>query len=387
MIDPVELAAELIRIESISGHEGELADFLIKTLRRFTAVERGPLGAVIAEIRHGEGPTIVFEGHMDTVPAGDEGAWSVPPFSGEEKQGYIWGRGAVDMKGAVAAQIAAAAAYREQVRGTLYLIYVSHEETAEGAVLDRVLDAIDVPDLVVLGEPTDLRLGLGHRGRAVIKLLARGKTAHASMPNLGQNAINLMVRQLPKALSRSLPSDPLLGNGTHTPTSIYTPTWGPIIPDRCIVEIDRRVVIGETRDSVLATYKDLDLEAAIAREELRCYTGETLTVEHFYPAWYFDPAEGFVQWAWHALDHPPFRIWRFSTDGVVSAGTYELPTLGYGPGDETLAHQPDERVSVGDIARAAEGYKRLIKRMVDLPKVLVKREPLQLIQRPEREGA
>jgi putative selenium metabolism hydrolase len=386
MIDPVELAAELVRIKSLSGNEGDLAEFLTRTLRRYMPVERGPLGAVIAEIRSGEGPTIVFEGHMDTVPAGDEAAWSVPPFSGEEKQGYVWGRGAVDMKGGIAAQIAAAVASREQVRGTLYLVYVPHEETAEGAVLDRVLDLIDVPDLVVLGEPSDLRLAIGHRGRAVVKLLARGKTAHASMPQLGRNAINLMVKQLPKALSRELPSDPLLGSGTHTPTSIYTPTWGPIVPDRCVVEIDRRIVVGETRDSVLASYRDLDLEAAIAREELRSYTGETFTVEHFYPAWYFDPGEGFVQWAWHALGHPPFRVWKFSTDGVVSAGTYELPTIGYGPGDEALAHQPDERVSVGDIARAAEGYKRLIKRMEDLPKVLVRREPLHLVQRPEREG-
>ncbi len=386
MIDPVELTAELVRIKSLSGDEGDLAEFLTRTLRRYMPVERGPLGAVIAEIRSGEGPTVVFEGHMDTVPAGDEAAWSVPPFSGEEKQGYVWGRGAVDMKGGIAAQIAAAVASREQVRGTLYLVYVPHEETAEGAVLDRVLDLIDVPDLVVLGEPSDLRLAIGHRGRAVVKLLARGKTAHASMPQLGRNAINLMVKQLPKALSRELPSDPLLGSGTHAPTSIYTPTWGPIVPDRCVVEIDRRIVVGETRDSVLATYRDLDLEAAIAREELRSYTGETFTVEHFYPAWYFDPGEGFVQWAWHALDHPPFRVWKFSTDGVVSAGTYELPTIGYGPGDEALAHQPDERVSVGDIARAAEGYKRLIKRMEDLPKVLVRREPLHLVQRPEREG-
>jgi acetylornithine deacetylase/succinyl-diaminopimelate desuccinylase-like protein len=257
---------------------------------------------------------------------------------------------------------------------------------AEGTALGRVLEVVDVPDLVVLGEPTDLRLGIGHRGRVVIKLLTRGKTAHASMPNLGQNAIDLMVKQLPKVLSRNLPDDPILGKGTHALTSIYTPTWGPIVPDRCIAELDRRIVLGETRDSVLETYKDLDLEVAIAREELKSYTDETFTVEHFYPAWYFDPAEGFVQWAWHALDHPPFRIWRFSTDGVISAGTYELPTIGYGPGDEALAHQPDERVAVGDIARAAEGYRRLIKRMGDLPKVLVKREPLEVLRRPKRPG-
>ena len=98
MIDPVELAAELVRIKSLSGDEGDLAEFLIRTLRRFMAVEQGPLGAVIAEIRNGKGPTVMFEGHMDTVPPGDEAAWSVPPFSGEERQGYLWGRGAVDMK-------------------------------------------------------------------------------------------------------------------------------------------------------------------------------------------------------------------------------------------------------------------------------------------------
>lgn len=373
MLDPVELAAELIRIRSPSGSEGDLADFLIRTLRRFMDVERGPLGAVVGRLQRGEGPTVALEGHMDTVPPGDEASWSVAPYAGAVEEGLLYGRGAVDMKGAIAAQIAGVAAAQREVQGTLYLVYVTHEESAEGVVLGRVFEEIGLPDLVILGEPTDLRLGIGHRGRAIVRLVAKGRAAHAAMPELGVNAVEKLLRELPRALQRELPRDPLLGKGTQAVTSVSTPTSGPIIPDRCVAEIDRRILPGETRDSVLGTYKGLELEVGIAKGELRSYTGEAFLVEYFFPAWVFPPQEGFIQWAWQALGRPPFRIWRFSTDGVMSAGVLGIPTFGYGPGEESLAHQANEHVPVGDIVRAAEGYRKLVTRMGELSRIPLRR--------------
>jgi LysW-gamma-L-lysine carboxypeptidase len=154
MMDPVRLAQELVRIPSPPGEEKELADYLFSQLRRVGEVERGPLGTVIGRIRRGEGPTLLLTGHMDTVPEGS--GWSVPPFSGEIREGFLYGRGAVDMKAAIAAQIAGAYQAAPDLQGTLYLVYVPHEETAEGLALGRVLDQVEKPDLVVLGEPTDL---------------------------------------------------------------------------------------------------------------------------------------------------------------------------------------------------------------------------------------
>jgi len=362
MIDPLRLLAGLVRIPSLSGEEGAAADFLLRTLKTFCDVELGPGGAVVGELRRGKGPTLLLTGHLDTVPPGDEGAWSVPPFSGEIREGRLYGRGAVDMKGAIAAQVAGAARALAEVQGTLLFAYVTHEETAEGAVLGKILDRIPKPDLVILGEPTDLRLGIGHRGRVVLRVEAFGRTAHASMPELGVNAIQRLTAALPKLLSLPLPRDPMLGKGTVTPVGISSSPGGPVVPDRCTLLLDRRLVRGERPDSVLSLYKELDLglKVEVVREEIRSYTGEVLEVEEFFPAWLMVPQDPWVQQARAALGNVPLKVWRFSTDGVESCGRRGIPTLGYGPGDERLAHRPDEHLLLSDLETAASGYEKLL---------------------------
>jgi len=385
MIDPLRLLAGLVRIPSLSGEEGAAADFLLRTLKTFCDVELGPGGAVVGELRRGKGPTLLLTGHLDTVPPGDEGAWSVPPFSGEIREGRLYGRGAVDMKGAIAAQVAGAAQALTEVRGTLLFAYVTHEETAEGLVLGRVLDRLPRPDLVILGEPTDLRLGIGHRGRAVLVVEARGRTAHASMPELGDNAIQRLMTALPRLLSLPLPRDPMLGKGTITPVSVSSSPGGPVVPDRCTLLLDRRLVRGERPDSVLSLYKELDLgvEVGIAREELTAYTGERLQVEEFFPAWLMDPQDPWVVRAQAALGNVPLKVWRFSTDGVESCGRRGIPTVGYGPGDERLAHQPDEGLPLADLEAAVAGYRRLIAELMR-PKARPKPREERRQRRPRR---
>lgn len=359
MMDPVRLAQELIRIPSPPGEERDLADFLLSQLRRFCEVERGPLGTVLGRIGRGNGPVVLVTGHMDTVPAGE--GWSGPPFSGEIRDGFLYGRGAVDMKGSIAAQIVGAAQAAPAIRGTLYLVYVPHEETAEGVALGRVLDMVGAVDGVILGEPTDLRLGLGHRGRVVLRLLTRGKAAHASSPELGENSIEKMLYALGHALRTPPPEDPLLGQGSVAPVFLSADGQGPVIPDRCVGLLDRRVVLGETEASVLADYQGIGAEVMVEEAEVRFYTGEAVRVKLFFPAWYMEPEHPWVQQVSRTLNSPPFRIWRFSTDGVESRGRRGLPTLGFGPGDERLAHQVDERLPVADLQRAASGYARLLR--------------------------
>jgi putative selenium metabolism hydrolase len=344
--------------------EGEMADRLIQVLNDFSEAERGPLGSVVARISRGEGPTVMVEGHLDIVPPGEDGAWTRGPFAGEIADGMLWGRGAVDMKGAIASQVAAAATVAKEVQGTLLLVYVPHEEIAEGAVLSRVLDLVGQPDLVVLGEPTDLRLGIGHRGRAVVRLEARGRAAHAAMPHLGENALVRMVETLPFTFEALLPDDPLLGEETATPVAIGVTTVGPVVPERCWALVDRRIGRDETPDSVLAAYEGLEVEARIERVDLVAYTGERFGAECFFPAWWMDPAGPWVSRAWEGLGSPPMRIWRFSTDGVESCARRGIPTIGYGPGDESLAHQTDERVPVADLEKAANAYRRLLRALM-----------------------
>lgn len=362
MMDPIRLAQELVRVPSPSGEEKDLADLLLRVLGQFAEVERGPLGTVIGRIKRGEGLVVLVTGHMDTVGEGE--GWSVPPFAGEVQGGCLFGRGAVDMKGAIAAQIAGAAQVASEIQGTLYLVYVPHEETAEGVALGRVLDQLEPPDLVILGEPTDLRLGIGHRGRAVIRVETRGKPAHAAMPELGENAIECMFQALGHALRTPLPQDPVLGTGSVAPVFVSADGQGPVIPARCAALLDRRVVLGESEASVLADYQGIGAEVTVEEVDLRFYTGETVRAKLFFPAWYMEPENPWVQQAWQALGGPPFRIWRFSTDGVESCGRRKIPTVGFGPGDERLAHQPDEHVPVADIQRAAAAYARVLRTIV-----------------------
>ncbi len=358
--DVTELARALIATPSPSGEEGALGELLARTMRTFCETESGPLGSVIGRLARGEGPAILIEGHMDTVAPGDPSRWSSDPYDPVVRDGHLFGRGATDMKGAIAAQLVGAAQVAARLKGTLYFVYVPLEEPAEGAAFARALEGLPATDLVILGEPTDLRLGIGHRGRMVVRLEAWGRQAHASMPELGENAIEAMVATLPAALALPLPEDPLLGKGTATLVGIGGPPPAPTVPDVCWALLDRRIVRGECPDEILAAYVQSGLRAELERVELRAFTGESVDLAQHFPAWAVDVRDLWPGRAWEALHRPPLRVWRFSTDGVESCGRRGIPTVGYGPGEEGWAHRVDERVAVADLERGARGYARLL---------------------------
>ncbi len=361
MIDAVRLAEFLVGIPSLSGSEADLADELVRQLRRFCEAEQGPLGTVVGRLRRGDGPTLMLEGHMDTVPVLDRSAWR-RPADGRVEDGVLWGRGAVDMKGAIAAQIAAAEAVAGDLQGTLLFVYVPHEETAEGVALSRVLDVVPLPDVVVLGEPTGLHLALGHRGRAVLRLVAGGSPAHASMPDLGDNAVLKYMELLHAMMGRPLPVDPVLGQVTLVPVCVSGGAAAPVVPENCWGLLDRRGVRGETAASILDDYRGLPVSVETA--ELEFYNGERAQAQLFFPAWWQAQDSPWADKVWRALGRPPVKAWRFSTDGVESAGRRGIPTVGYGPGDERQAHRVDEGVPTAQVEQAAEGYRGLLRTLM-----------------------
>lgn len=137
-----------------------------------------------------------------------------------------------------------------------------------------------------------------------------------------------------------------------------------MVPEECWVLIDRRISRGETPESVLAPYESLEVEARIERVELTAYTGEKFGAECFFPAWWMNPDHPWVVRAREALGSPPMRVWRFSTDGVESCARRGIPTVGYGPGDETLAHQADENVLLADIEKATAAYRKFLRTLL-----------------------
>jgi len=379
-MDVIKIAKQLIQTPSLSGHEKELAHFIRDFLSDGGAdsVHIDAYGNVIAEVKGSSDYTVMLEGHMDHVPPGNEAFWDHPPYSGKQIEDMLYGRGAVDMKGALAAMLSSLQRMSTRERSVTVLgAFVVHEETVEGAAIQHIMEENKInPHLVILGEPTNLHIALGHRGRALIKVNLTGKTAHASMPDLGINSIESgahFIESLHSSCS-SLPSDPLLGNATITPISITCSPQGlPQLPDTCEILFDRRLIRHEQESHLLQQMESLintlkeetrihSGTVTIQEENLYCWTGKVLRVKDFFPSWVTEEDSREVILIKKALDYlnPQCIFWEFSTDGVYTASKASIPTVGFGPGDWRCAHQPNECVNVKALEAAESGYTSII---------------------------
>ncbi len=376
----VKYLKTLVSVRSVSGEEGEVAH-RIKEIMDAEGVDKAFIdeyGNVIGVVKGGIDKCIVYEGHMDHVPEGDLSNWETPPYEPKIINGRVYGRATVDMKGAIAAMLTSISMIREP-HPTIYLVFVSQEEIAEGILLQYALEnTLGInPSLVVLGEATNLNISIGQRGRAVIHIKIRGETAHASMPEKGMNALaaSTFIMDRVLKLKNKLPSHRLLGRSTVIPTIIEcTPKSPPMVPDHCFINIDRRFIVGEDEDKILgeiriianeALEKNLarDVEVYIPVDQLPLWNGKKLEARHFFPAWITERSRVIKRILrlikTKVFSDSSFITWRFSTDGVYSAGMAGIPTIGYGPGDESLAHKPNENVPIKHLVKAVEGYSRI----------------------------
>ncbi|MCD6291415.1 MAG: YgeY family selenium metabolism-linked hydrolase [Anaerolineae bacterium] len=369
---------DLIRTPSPSGQEGDVAQRLAKEMRHvgFTDVHIDGVGNVIGRVSTGlAGPKLVFNGHMDHVGIGDRSAWSYDPFGAEVENGILFGRGAVDMKGALAAMIYGAKILIDAgipFPGDLYVVGVVQEEPAEGLAMRWLVEEEGLrPDYVVLGEPTDLQIHRGQRGRLEMRVTAHGRACHASTPERGENAIYAATRLIfgIELLSRQLTvSDQVLGSGSIAVTQIESAAGSHnVIPDRCTFIIDRRLTLGETEKRALAEIQQIihrenaDTEVVVPEFELTSYTGRRMNGREYYPAWLLSEDHPLVKAGQRAVERalgfrPKLGVWSFSTDGVYTMGEAGIPTIGFGPGEERYAHTADEHILLDDVIRAAQAY-------------------------------
>ncbi|WP_353116509.1 YgeY family selenium metabolism-linked hydrolase [Nitratidesulfovibrio sp.] len=374
-----ELCRSLIRQPSYSGQEGDVARVLGSFMRTrgYDEVTVDRYGSIVGCIRGKRpGPVVLMDGHIDTVPVPDPTAWTHDPFGGELADGRIHGRGASDMKGAVAAMACAAANLAQDTdrnfAGTLCVAGVVHEECFEG-IAAREISANFRPDVVIIGEASELNLKIGQRGRAEIVLETFGVPAHSANPDKGVNAVHLMRALLAETESITAPEHPVLGKGVAVLTDIIsTPYPGAsVVPSHCRATYDRRLLTGEKPDAVLAPYRDAvrRLEASVpsfkgraeyARGAESCHTGATIEGERFFPGWLFDESEDFVQRALAALRGaglaPAISHYSFCTNGSHYAGEAGIRTLGFGPSREDLAHTIDEYIEESQLHAATAGY-------------------------------
>ena len=384
----IELAKSLINCQSYSGHEDKAAEVLkayMKEAGVFDEIETDCYGNVIGHIKgKNHGSKVLFDGHIDTVPVGNLKDWKHDPFHAVVEEGKLYGRGSADMKGAVAAFTVAAHRYAVEngkyFAGDVYVAGVVHEECFEGVAARKISEKVK-PDYVVIGEASEMNLKVGQRGRAEIVVETFGVPAHSANPEKGVNAVYKMCEAIQAIREIEPPVQDKLGKGILELTDVKSSPYpgASVVPEYCRATYDRRLLVGETKESVLQpiiekmeelkkkdpqfSYK---VSYAVGKEE--CYTGEKIQGERFFPGWLFGAEEEWVAKIKSELEKegfsPEVTTYNFCTNGSHYAGEADIRTIGMGPPRENLAHTIDQYAEDKDLTNMSVCYAGIMKALL-----------------------
>lgn len=385
----IKLCQDVIKIQSYSGNEGKLVKFLEKKMREcgFDDVIVDKYGSIIGKIKGKRpGNKVLFDAHIDTVPAEDSEKWSNDPFGAVIEDGRIYGRGTSDMKGSLSAMIIAAKYFakdnNKDFPGEIYISGVVHEECFEG-VASRNISEYVKPDYVVIGEASHLNLKIGQRGRAEVVVETFGVPAHSANPEKGVNAVYSMAEIINKLQEIPYEEDEFLGKGILELTDIKSSPYpgASVVPSYCKATYDRRLLVGETKESVLKSIVELieelkknkpnvDYKVSYARGKEKCHTGAIIEGERFFPAWCYDQNEVFVKNTYEKLKSigimPKITNYSFCTNGSHYAGEAGIKTIGFGPSKENIAHTIDEYIEIEQLEKACKGYYVIMNSLLEL---------------------
>jgi len=373
----IDFAQKLVRIQSFSGQEEQLAYAIADKMKElaFDEVFIDRLGSVLGRIGYGE-KSLVLESHMDTVQVHDPDQWEYPPFSGTVADGYMWGRGSVDMKSAIAASVYAAAAARNAMYLDGKTIYVSCsvcEEDCDGEGINAMLEeGLLHPQFAVICEPSNNHIVSGHKGKAQIIVRAEGRSAHGSAPEKGINAVYEMAEIIQRVEATNVNLKPIAGRKGSLVLSQITSQAVSLnaVPDACEIYLDRRTVPGETLEMI-----EEEMDAIVAGKNANwevdtvnraAWTGKSITYRPLHTAWQIEDAHPLMQSSLRAYqstffeEPPPPGFWDFSTN-AVGLMRHNIPCIGFGPGDPKQAHMRDERCELDQITGAYSFYKELIR--------------------------
>ncbi len=363
----------LIKHKSLSCKEKEVASEIKKMMEEagFDKVKIDGLGNVIGRIGNGK-KIIAIDGHIDTVDLGNLDAWEFDPLGGEIKDGYVLGRGTTDQTGGPVAAITAGRILKESGMEndvTLYVTATVMEEDCDGLCWKYIVEEDKIkPDCVIVTEPTNLNIYRGHRGRMEIEVSFYGLSAHGSAPERGKNAIYMASRaalEIEK-LNERLADDPFLGKGSVTISEFVSSSPSLCaVSDFAKIHLDRRLTWGEDKELALNEIKNI-VEGMNAKVELlhyeeTAYTGLRYGMEKYYPTWKIEEDHPVIQTGVKAFkelfnQEPVVDKWTFSTNGVTINGIYNIPVIGFGPGNEELAHAPNEKVAIEHLVKASAFY-------------------------------
>ncbi len=372
-----QLLQRLIQIRSYSGEEQEIVEFTSNKMQEFGFDEAfiDGLGNVVGKIGTGK-VKILYDAHIDTVKVTDAENWQYPPFDGKIIDGKIYGRGAIDEKPAMAGFLLAGKVIQsifkvKELPFTLYIVGSVLEEDVDGYPLFHLIQNEGIkPDYVLLGEPTNLQVYRGQRGRMEVKIGVKGKSAHGAHCDQGDNAIYKMlpvIKQI-EEMNHHLPAVEPLGKGSITVSQIVScaPSLCSV-PDYCEIHLDRRLTIDDNRNSVINELKGildqhkLEENIWVPSYEGISWRGKKYQQESYFPTWILEQdhplAQAGLKAAEMVLEKPASSgFWSFSTNGVATAGHFDIPTIGFAPGKEKLSHSSKEELELEDLLKAAKFY-------------------------------
>lgn len=371
--DLVDFTRRIVQTPSLSGCEGEVAAVIVRELKslHYDEVWTDDVGNIVGKINGGDGPTILLNGHMDVVDPGPDDGWPHSAYGGDVVDGHLWGRGSVDMKGPVAAMMHGAANFKRlkiKPAGDVLMTVAVQEEI--GGLGTQFLVEHTRADAAIVGEPSQNELRLGHRGRIEIQIRFAGRSAHASAPHLGINPHFAAAEFLRHLGEVTLDEDPVLGQATIAPTLYRTDQSSPnVIPSEVTLYLDWRNVPSETADQAVSQLQLLANrcasdgasrpEVSVTRRMFDTYTGAKRDFSAIFPPFATSPTDPLALAADDLIATATGQrrpgVWQFATDGghLMTAG---IPVIGFGPGDDRLAHTNQERIEIAQLEQAAATY-------------------------------
>ena len=368
-----ENLSKLVKIQSLSGEEKNVQEEVIRQMEEagFDEIKQDALGNVLGRIGQGK-KVLAIDGHIDTVDVGNIDNWDIEVFSGLISDGFVHGRGTVDQKGGIASAITAGRILKElglENDISIWLVSSVMEEDCDGLCWKYIIEESGFrPDFVISTEPTNLNVYRGHRGRMEMHVSFKGLSAHGSAPERGKNAIYMAARgalEIEK-LNTQLINDEFLGKGSVTISEITSGS-----PSLCAVadfarfHLDRRLTWGESKESAIEEVKKA-IQNPEAKVDVLYYDGLAFTglkygMEKYYPTWKMPEDHQVVQCAVKTFNQlfekaPLVDKWTFSTNAVVITGIHKIPTIGFGPGNEVMAHAPNEKTPISDLEAASAFY-------------------------------
>lgn len=370
----IQFLQEMIRFNTINppGLEMALAQYISKTLNEYGIESHtddlgNQRGNVIGILAGGnERPTLLFNGHLDVVPPG-EVPWKHDPFEGVIESGKIYGRGVSDMKGGLAAMVVAAGLIAKAgipLKGDLLIAGTAGEEIDSlGAIHLMEQGYLNNVGAAVIGEPSHLKIFSATKGALWIEFSTTGKTAHGSMPECGNNAVMQMHALISKLVEYQMEytSHPLLGDPTINIATIKGGVKTNVVPDSCVLTVDMRTVSSQNHQKIIDNIQEIIKQL---EQEIDGFQG-TFKITNNRPAVETPVDAPFIQQGVKVakealgLELVPCGV-NYYTDASVFAPTLGIPTIFFGPGDEKMAHQPNEFVKIEKYIDSIKFYVAMI---------------------------